>query len=165
MWHKYKPMKKNDFHIEFIDFSLQDHFRAFEHLLNHYMLDKMGVERALEKDMRNIIVSELKKHPTYVGILVKTNKEYTALANCFVNYSTFQAKHLLNIHDFVVHPNFRNLGIGSFLLNAISDYAKQKGYCRLNLEVREDNEHAIRMYEKFGFKSCEPNMYFWEKKL
>ena len=158
-------MKKEDYHIEFIDFSLQDHFRAFENLLNYYMLDEMGAEQALEKDKRNVIISELKKHPTYVGMLVRNNATYVALANCFVNYSTFQASHLLNIHDFVVHPKFRNDGIGTFLLQAIESYAKQKGYCRLNLEVREDNVYAKRLYFNSGFKPCEPNMFFWEKKL
>ncbi len=43
-------------------------------------------------------------------------------------------------------------GIGSALMEALISFARERGICQLNLEVRSDNERAIRLYEKFGFR-------------
>jgi ribosomal protein S18 acetylase RimI-like enzyme len=42
-------------------------------------------------------------------------------------------------------------GIGSRLLGACLEKAKQSGISRVELEVRADNTRAIRLYERFGF--------------
>jgi ribosomal protein S18 acetylase RimI-like enzyme len=87
------------------------------------------------------------------------------LANCNLNFSTWQAKPLINIHDFIVSSAFRNRGLGLFLLNGIERYAIQKGYCRINLEVRHDNIKAQNLYLKAGYSECSPPNFFWEKRL
>ncbi|MFW6364107.1 MAG: N-acetyltransferase family protein [Spirochaeta sp.] len=43
-------------------------------------------------------------------------------------------------------------GIGRQLLAAAIDWAAMKGYAKINLQVREDNQRAIRLYEALGFK-------------
>lgn len=43
------------------------------------------------------------------------------------------------------------LGIGSVLLNACIECARQAGYVQLELNVVSDNERAISMYKKAGF--------------
>lgn len=93
---------------------------------------------------------------------VVQKKTCVALANCFVNFSTFKAKPLLYIHDFVVDPAFRNRGYGSQFMNAILQWSKQQGHCRVNLEVRNDNPNAQKLYTNAGFADCDPPMYFWE---
>jgi len=45
-----------------------------------------------------------------------------------------------------------NNGVGTELMNHIIDYAKGHGIEIINLEVRSDNNAAIHLYEKFGFK-------------
>lgn len=45
-----------------------------------------------------------------------------------------------------------NNGIGAMLMQHIVDYAKEHGIEIVNLEVRSDNESAIHLYERFGFK-------------
>ena len=91
--------------------------------------------------------------------------EFAALANCNLNFSTWQAKPLINIHDFIVSPKFRNQRVGYFLLNEMAKYAEKNNYCRLNLEVRHDNFKAQSLYKKAGFDECKPPNYFWEKPL
>ena len=44
------------------------------------------------------------------------------------------------------------LGIGSQLMEKIIAYGKESGLELLNLEVGKDNQRAIRLYEKYGFK-------------
>jgi ribosomal protein S18 acetylase RimI-like enzyme len=134
-------------------------------LLNDYMNDHMGNNRPMPKELGPQIISGLKKHPGFLGFFVLAGDQFAGLANCNVNFSTFQAKPLINIHDFIVAPEYRNIGAGHYLLNGIVNYASQNGYCRVNLEVREDNQTAKSLYKKNGFTDCVPKMMFWELKL
>lgn len=51
-----------------------------------------------------------------------------------------------------VLKNYWNMGIGTKLLCAIIDYAKNCGFEMIDLQVRSDNLSAIHLYEKCGFK-------------
>lgn len=134
-------------------------------LLNAYMEDEMGISRSMPSELGPKIIKGLKQHTAYLGFFVCFKNEFAALANCNLNYSTWQAKSLINIHDFIVHPLFRKQGVGEFLLNEMETYAKEKDYCKLNLEVRNDNLKAQNLYRKVGYSDCEPPMYVWQKVL
>ena len=43
-------------------------------------------------------------------------------------------------------------GIATALLEKLISWAKEKGIKKINLDVFENNESAIKLYEKFGFK-------------
>jgi [ribosomal protein S18]-alanine N-acetyltransferase len=51
-----------------------------------------------------------------------------------------------------VEPGHRRLGIGTALLVDLLEEAAQRGCSRVDLEVRDDNADAIRLYEKHGFR-------------
>jgi ribosomal protein S18 acetylase RimI-like enzyme len=72
-------------------------------------------------------------------------------AVCFIGFSTFAAKPLINIHDFVVLSGLRGKGVGRRLLEAIEGKARELGCCKLTLEVMDNNHRALRMYEAAGF--------------
>jgi len=59
-----------------------------------------------------------------------------------------------DISNIVVHKNFRNQKIGSLLLKNLIDLAHSNNLKFLNLEVRESNIPAIKLYEKYGFEVC-----------
>jgi len=134
-------------------------------LLNDYMKDPMGNNRSMPIGLGPQIISGLKKHTGFLGFFVLVGEQFAGLANCNINFSTFQARPLINIHDFIVAPEFRNIGAGHFLLRGVINYASQNGYCRVNLEVREDNANAKTLYRKMGFTDCVPRMMFWERKI
>jgi len=50
----------------------------------------------------------------------------------------------------IVRP-YRGRGIGSALMERTLADAKAKGFTRIELTVRVDNERAKKLYEKFGF--------------
>jgi len=134
-------------------------------LLNDYMNDPMGNNNPMPKGLGPQIISGLKHHSGFLGFFVMAGDQFAGLANCNINFSTFQAKPLINIHDFIIAPECRNIGAGHFLLRGIINYATQNGFCRVNLEVREDNLTAKSLYKKMGFSDCVPRMMFWERKL
>lgn len=43
------------------------------------------------------------------------------------------------------------LGVGKAILRPAIDLAKARGVTKINLTVRDDNEHAIKLYKKMGF--------------
>ena len=51
-----------------------------------------------------------------------------------------------------VIKEMRGKGIGKRLLFATLDHAKEIGIKRIDLEVRTDNENALNLYKKIGFK-------------
>lgn len=87
---------------------------------------------------------------------------FAALANCNKCFSTFKAKTLINVHDFIVFPEYRGKGVGAYLLDCIFNYGVKNNFCRINLEVRNDNLKAQNLYAKSGFRDCSPRMLFWE---
>lgn len=148
-----------------VDLNNQTHCSHMLKLLNDYMEDDMGIGQPLPNELEPKIVEGLKKHKAYLGFLVYVNNECAALANCNLNYSTWHAEYIINIHDFVVAPDFRERGIGKFLLDEVEKYARENGYSKINLEVRNDNIKAQNLYKKAGFEECAPPMYFWEKRI
>jgi ribosomal-protein-alanine N-acetyltransferase len=56
--------------------------------------------------------------------------------------------HITNI---AVHPEFRNYGVGSALMEALLATARSRGIVALTLEVRRSNFAAQALYRKYGF--------------
>lgn len=148
-----------------VDLNNSKHGEKLLGLLNHYMEDEMGIRKSMPEHLGPKIIEGLKQHSAYLGFFVCIGEEFAALANCNLNYSTWQARFLINIHDFIVSPKFRKQGVGTFLLSEIEKYARENKYCKINLEVRNDNVNAKNLYKKVGFTDCQPPMYFWQKIL
>ncbi len=56
------------------------------------------------------------------------------------------------ISNVCVDPNYRNLHLGTFLIeNFIQEY-KRKMYKKIALDVLADNPRAIHLYQKMGFE-------------
>ena len=63
--------------------------------------------------------------------------------------------HILNegqITNIAVLPERRGAGVASEIFEYLLSYAKENGVEYLTLEVRDSNEAARAMYEKFGFE-------------
>ena len=145
------------------DLEKEDDRRSMLNMLDLYMQDPMGGSSELSDDIAAKNIEGLRNQPNYVFFLAKWNGEVAGVANCFINFSTFKAKQLINIHDFAVNPKFRRKGIGEAMMKRIIDYSKENGFCKVTLEVRHDNRAAQPLYKKTGFTECNPPMYFWER--
>lgn len=58
----------------------------------------------------------------------------------------------ISIEAICVNENVRGKGIGTKLLEYVREYGKQNGCTDMYLTVNEENENAINLYEKFGFR-------------
>ena len=137
---------------------------AYLDLLDAYARDPMGAGRPLPEAVRTRLAADLAALPGTHCLLAERGAEAVGFATCFVGYSTFQARPLLNIHDIAVLPEWRGRSVAQALLEAIVELARQLGCCRITLEVREDNPRAHAVYERAGFTAAQCNL-FMEKTL
>ena len=158
--------------IDLCEASLSDavHAQAIIKLLSIYALDPMGGGQALSDYAQQNLITALAKRNDKVIILAFANKNPVGLMICFEGFSTFMCKPLLNIHDVVVHPEYRGQGISTMMLQKIADLARARNCCKLTLEVLDGNLPAKASYLKSGFKAyqLDPEMgqaLFWEKTL
>ncbi len=67
--------------------------------------------------------------------------------------------------DIGVLSEYRKRGIGKGLFEAVFQYMRENGVGTLNLEVREDNIPAIRLYEKLGFEKVGVRKKYYDNKV
>jgi ribosomal protein S18 acetylase RimI-like enzyme len=130
----------------------------------------MGGEKALSAEVRAALIPGLQRHPTTVVFLAWHSATPVGIAVCFVGFSTFLARPLLNIHDLAVIPAYRRHGVGRLLLEQVAAKGTALGCCKLTLEVRADNHSAQRLYEAVGFDNAASyggavRVLFLEKRL
>jgi ribosomal protein S18 acetylase RimI-like enzyme len=122
-------------------------------LLNAYAIEPVGGGKPLTRDVRERLVPALRAIPRALVLLAFAGDAAVGITVCFVGFSTFQARPLLNIHDLAVLPEYRRKGVARALLQAAEDSARSQGCCRLTLEVLEANSGARALYHRFGFDS------------
>ena len=146
------------------------HAEAIGLLLNHYAQDPMGGGHALSADLLQQLPAELAKRPHAFSVLAFVGGEPAWLVNCFEGFSTFACRPLVNVHDVVVKEPFRGLGLSQKMLQKVEEIARQRGCCKITLEVLEGNPVAQASYRKFGFDDsifdpAHGRMLFWSKAL
>lgn len=150
------------------DYNDKQHQLDIPMLLEQYACDPMGGGAPLRHHVKQNVVSELAKLPHAFSIIAYIDDKAAGLVNCFEAFSTFACQPLINIHDVVVLSQYRGLNISQLMLDKVEDIAKQKGCCKITLEVLSNNEVAKSAYQKFGFSGYELNptagtALFWQK--
>jgi GNAT superfamily N-acetyltransferase len=128
------------------------HARGIVDVLDSYARDPKGGGVPLRPDVRARLVPALREHPTALVLLALADSGPIGVAVCFIGFSTFEARPLVNVHDLAVLPQHRGQGVGRALLAGVEQRARARGCCKLTLEVQDDNEPARRLYARFGFR-------------
>jgi len=153
-----------------VDYNNPQHAHHMIELLDCYATDPMGGGVALSDYTAQNLVPELAKRETAFSLIAYADGQPAGLINCFEGFSTFACKPLINIHDVIVASEYRRLGISRKMFDQVEQVAKQRGCCKLTLEVLEGNSIAQSAYERFGFNQYQLDdsngaAMFWEKKL
>ncbi len=88
-------------------------------------------------------------------VLAQTEMDGGEIMGCIqINYrlSTWAAAPYAYIEDFYLVPQFRGRGVGTKLLDYACQRAEAKGCQFIQLDVREANKAAARLYARYGFK-------------
>jgi len=156
--------------IVLVDYHNKKHAEDLLFCLNAYAIDPMGGGEPLKDSVIVTLIQRLQAQPNVFSFLAYVDGKPAGLINCVEGFSTFNAKPLVNIHDVVVLPDFRRMGITGKLINEVEQFARDKGCCKLTLEVLEGNKVAQAAYKKQGFAGYEldPKMgqaVFWQKSI
>ncbi len=81
------------------------------------------------------------------AIVAEKDKQIVGFALYYTNYSTWKGK-CLYLEDFYVLPELRGEGIGSLLFDRVVEIAKDRGVKRMDWQVLEWNEPALKFYQK-----------------
>ena len=103
-----------------------------------------GSEEIFSNDIENCIHD----NPYLEGYIMEDSKDIQGYAMIAKSFSTEFGKPCIWIEDLYIKDRYRGLGIGNMFLEFI---AKQYAGCIFRLEVEEENERALRLYEKCGF--------------
>ncbi|WP_019614771.1 GNAT family N-acetyltransferase [Psychromonas ossibalaenae] len=158
------------FNIVQADLTIAEHAQAYLQLMSHYALDPMGGGEALSDFAKeNLIEALLKRNDVFIVLIFK-DKNPAALLTAIEGFSTFACRPLLNIHDLVVHNNYRGQGLSGQLFAEIEKIARSIKCCKITLEVLEGNQIAKKAYNKQGFSDYQldpecGSALFWSKPL
>ena len=103
-----------------------------------------GSEEIFSNDIDNCVNDS----PYLEGFIVEDDNDLQGYSMVAKSYSTEFGKPCIWIEDLYIKEQHRGMGLGKLLLDFITNrYAD----CIFRLEVEEDNQRAIRLYEKCGF--------------
>ena len=137
-----------------VDYADPAHAQALVALLDAYAHDPMGGGAGLSDYAKTHVVAGLAARAQAFSVLAFTPDAAltpVGLVNCIEGFSTFAAKPLVNIHDVIVLPDWRGQGVAGAMLEAVMQIARERGACKLTLEVLSGNQKALRTYAKLGF--------------
>ena len=142
-------------------------------------LNKIKISRMTEKDLdevmrieevsfsapwsRGMFLTELRDNPFSKLLIARLDPpaggdEQVRLAGYCCFWVIFNEVHIMNL---AVHPDWKRKGIGSRLVEETLSISRDNGVKKVHLEVRQSNDQARRLYEKFGFQviAARPNYY------
>ena len=127
------------------------HAQSIVQILDAYAQDPTGGATALSEFSKQNLVQELAKRPQAFSVLAFDGETPVGLVNCIEGFSTFACKPLVNVHDVAVLGSHRGQRVGEKMLALAEQIARQRGACKLTLEVLSGNASAIRLYQRIGF--------------
>ena len=109
-----------------------------------------------EPDAVEVTVEDLQNdgfgdYPAFKCFVAEVDGEVHGTAIVYNRFSTWKGK-IIHLEDLVVSQKMRGHGIGSALLDKVVMYGYELGVKRINWEVLDWNEGAIKLYEAKGAK-------------
>jgi ribosomal-protein-alanine acetyltransferase len=109
------------------------------------ILSKASFRHFIQSDKSDLIVA--KKSKKILGYALMLYKRGTSLSR---------------LYSIAVDPNARGMGLGEKLLKSGEDLALERNKTHLRLEVRMDNQSAISLYKKLGYREFGRKLRFYE---
>lgn len=104
-----------------------------------------GSEEIFEADVENCVNDS----PYLEGFVFEENDEIMGYGMIAKSFSTEFGKPCIWVEDLYLKPEYRGQGVGSKFFEYLDQNFTD---CIFRLEVEEENERAIHVYEKNGFE-------------
>lgn len=110
-----------------------------------------GYRRELASPNSNLLVMSV------VNVTTQTEEQVIG-CGCF--WAILEEAHITLL---AIHPDYQRRGLGKLLLYALLKDAVKRKLERATLEVRESNQVALSVYQKFGFKTAGRRKGYYQK--
>ncbi|MBI0536574.1 GNAT family N-acetyltransferase [Roseomonas sp. KE2513] len=107
---------------------------------------------ATEEDFRALLFGPA---PLLHAVLAELGGRVVGGALWYNNVSTFTGKPGIHLEDIFVEPPHRGLGIGRAFFRHLARIAVERGWARLDWQVLDWNEPAIKFYEGLGAEALD----------
>ncbi|RKR25565.1 acetyltransferase (GNAT) family protein [Acidovorax sp. 93] len=153
--------------VRSVDYGNAREARALVELLDGYARDVAGGGVPLSAEVQRGLPEALRQRPQAFSVMAWAadasaphGEVPVGLINCLEGFSTFACRPLVNVHDVVVAPGWRGHRIAQRMLHRVEALARERGACKLTLEVLSGNHSAMRAYEREGFAAytLDPSM-------
>ena len=125
--------------------------QALVSLLDAYARDPAGGGVPLSEFAKSHLAPALASRPQAFSVLAFDGEVPVGLVNCIEGFSTFACRPLVNVHDVAVLASHRGRRIGELMLAQVEVLARERGACKLTLEVLRGNRSAMTLYQRCGF--------------
>ena len=133
-----------------IDIAKSADIPDLSHLLSHLFSQEAEFRPDPAAQARGL--AQIIGNPETGAILVARENGYIAgMVNLLYTVSTALGARVVLLEDMVVAPGMRDQGVGSSLLQAAVEHARQNGFRRITLLTDHDNASAQRFYRRHGF--------------
>lgn len=139
------------------DYANPVHADALVSLLDAYAQDPMGGGEPLSEFAKVNLIPALVARPQAFSVLAFDDVDgvvgglAVGLVNCIEGFSTFACQPLVNVHDVAVLHAYRGQRVAEKMLALAEKMARERGACKLTLEVLQGNAGAIKLYHRVGF--------------
>lgn len=124
---------------------------ALVEIIDSYARGAGGQRAPLSEHARTQLAKGLLELQSATAVLALADDRAVGAAVCIWGFSTFAGRSSVNICDFAVLPEYQRKGVGSRLLQEVERRARERGCCKITLEVHDSNRDAKRLYERTGF--------------
>lgn len=94
------------------------------------------------------------------GLLAFSENEAIGYALFYENFSSFRGQRGFHLEDLYVKNEYRGQKVGEAFLKRMAQIAASKNFKRIDFQVLDWNEPAIRFYEKLGAIRDESERHF-----
>jgi GNAT superfamily N-acetyltransferase len=94
----------------------------------------------------------IEHHETGRILVLRKDESVIGMVSLLFTVSTASGGKAALLEDMIVHPQYRNDGLGGKLLQAAIELAKRDGCLRITLLTDRANDAAIRFYQRNGFE-------------
>lgn len=140
-----------DLSVVRVDYRNPVHAQALVAMLDAYARDPAGGATPLSEFARTNLVPALAERPQAFSVLAFDGDQPVGLANCLEGFSSFACRPLVNVHDLAVASSHRGQRVGERMLALVETIARERGACKLTLEVLAGNHSANQLYARVGF--------------
>jgi GNAT superfamily N-acetyltransferase len=78
----------------------------------------------------------------------------------FPCFASFRGQRSLYLEDLFITPEYRGHNVGELMLREIARIGKTRGFERIDFQVIDWNEHAMRFYRRLGAEPGDGVRYF-----